>query len=99
MDINWCYGLHPVLWHAMGTLHIASGVHQGVGNPLGPLFFFSCAKQVDLHNFYDDHCKDLINYCWCLDDGTLTGPKVYSSGFNTLNLFTSLGPHHQYAQP
>ena len=30
-----CYGQHPILWHAMGSINSETGVQQG--DPLGPL--------------------------------------------------------------
>ena len=33
----WCYSQHPIHWHPVGTISLASGVQQG--DPLGPLLF------------------------------------------------------------
>lgn len=84
----WCYGDHPLLLSAMGTLRSESGVQQG--DPLGPLLFCLVLHKVVTAIADDSTCSQLSFHSWYMDDGVIAGPK--QAVLQALSIIKQLGP-------
>ena len=83
-----CYGDHPLLLSAMGTLRSESGVQQG--DPLGPLLFCLVLHKVVNAIAADSICSQLSFHSWYMDDGVIAGPK--QAALQALSINKQLGP-------
>ena len=83
-----CYGDHPILLSAMGTLRSESGVQQG--DPLGPLLFCLVLHKVVTAIAVDSICSQLSFHSWYMDDGVIAGPK--QAALQALSIIKQLGP-------
>ena len=83
-----CYGDHPLLLSAMGTLRSESGVQQG--DPLGPLLFCLVLHKVVTAIAVDSICSQLSFHSWYMDDGVIAGPK--QAALQALSIIKQLGP-------
>ena len=83
-----CYGDHPLLLSAMGTLRSESGVQQG--DPLGPLLFCLVLHKVVTAIAADSICSQLSFHSWYMDDGVIAGPK--QAALQALSIIKQLGP-------
>ena len=80
-----CYGDHPLLLSAMGTLRLESGVQQG--DPLG---FCLVLHRMGTAIAVDSICSQLSFHSWYMDDGVIAGPK--QAALQALSIFKQLGP-------
>ena len=83
-----CYGDHPLLLSAMGTLRSESGVQQG--DPLGPLLFCLVLHKVVTAIAADSICSQLSFHSWYMDDGVIAGPE--QAALQALSIIKQLGP-------
>ena len=83
-----CYGDHPLLLSAMGTLRSESGVQQG--DPLGPLLFCLVLHKVVTATAADSICSHLSFHSWFMDDGVIAGPE--QAALKALSIIKQLGP-------
>ncbi|KAL5506409.1 hypothetical protein EMCRGX_G008040 [Ephydatia muelleri] len=83
-----CYGDHPLLLSAMGTLRSESGVQQG--DPLGPLLFCLVLDKVVTAIAADSICSQLLFHSWYMDDGVIAGTK--QAALQALSIIKQLGP-------
>ena len=79
-----CYGDHPLLLSAMGTLRSESGVQQG--DPLGPLLFCLVLHKV-VTVAVDSICSQLSFHSWYM---VIAGPK--QAALQALSIIKQLGP-------
>ena len=74
----WCYGQHPILRHAMGSINSETGVQWG--DPLGPLLFCLVLQKVVSAISADDRCAELLFPAWYMDDVVVAGPSCAING-------------------
>ena len=84
----WCYGQHPILWHAMGSINSETGVQQG--DPLGPLFFCLVLQTVVSAISAGDRCAELLFHAWYMDDVIVASPRCAIN--RVLSIIQDQGP-------
>ena len=72
--VHWCYGKHPILWHALGCLTSELSVQQG--DLSGTLLFALVLHKVVIAIALRSQCSSLLLNSWYMDDGVLAGPSL-----------------------